>query len=337
MTVMKIALFNIPEREREVISNELPSCELFFLEGMVEEKIDEIQECEGISIFVGNPITKEIISKLDHLRLIVTRSTGFDHIDIEAAKEKNITVLNVPSYGERTVAEFAFALIMTLSRKITEAYDRLRRTGDTDIDHFEGFDLVHKKIGIVGLGKIGKNAARIAHGFGMEVYMYDLHPDDNFAQEVSGRYVTLEELVSTCDIVTLHVPYNTHTHHMINAQLLSQFKKGSILINTSRGGVVHTAALLDALKNKTLMGAGLDVVEGEEDFRDDISLLLKRTNDIEKFRDIIIAHELVEMSNVVVTPHIAFNTKEAKEEILHKTIENIKDYMSGNTQANIAL
>lgn len=336
MIAMKIAVFNASEKDRNEIEAAFPSEEVSFFNGSIEDNIELIKDFEAISIFVGNPVSADAIKELPNLKLIVTRSTGFDHIDLEAAKEAGVVVLNVTSYGERTVAEFAFALIMTISRKVADAYDRLRRSGDTDVEHFEGFDLVNKKIGIVGTGKIGRNAARIAHGFGMQVLLFDIHEDPNFASEIDGRYLSLEELVAQSDIITIHVPYNDHTHHLINADLLSKFKKGSLLINTSRGAVVCTADLLEALKSGQIGGAGLDVVEGEEDFRDDLTLLLKETNDIEKFREIIAAHELVDMDNVIVTPHIAFNTREAKDQIVKKTIQNIKDYIEGNTESNLA-
>lgn len=333
---MKIAFFGMPDHERKVVEDTLSSNDLLFLDGDLEPSLEKIKDVDVLSIFICHTITKEVIEKLPNLKLISTRSAGYDHIDLEAAKERNISVVNVSDYGIVPVAEFTFALIMDLSRKAYASYSRLRMTGDTDLNFFEGFDLSGKTIGIVGTGNIGKHVARIAKGFGMKILLSDLNQDENFAKEIGGEYKNLDELVSQSDIVSLHVPYNKHTHHLIDADLFEKFKEGSYLINTARGGVVDTAALIKALKSGKLKGAGLDVVEGEEDFREETTCLIEDKNDAANFKQIIEAHELVDMENVIVTPHIAFDTKEAKEEILRTTIENITAFTEGNLKNNLA-
>jgi D-lactate dehydrogenase len=325
---MKIALINVPKEEQNIYTESLGENEIVFKEGEIKNYIDEIKDIEVLSVFVDVKVSKDDIDNLPNLKLIAARSTGYDNIDFKYAESRGIKVVNVPTYGSRTVAEFTFALLLSVSRKAFSAYDRLRISGDTDVDHYEGFDLYEKTIGIVGTGNIGKNVARIAKGFGMNVLLFDLEPDQEFAKEVKGEYINLDDLVKESDVVTLHVPYNDNTHHLVNTELLSKFKKGSYIINTSRGGIIDTESLVEHIQNGTIAGAGLDVVEGEEDFKDEISLLLKEENDIEKFRDVISAHKLLNMDNVVLTPHIAFNTKEAKKEILNKTIENINTFIN---------
>jgi D-lactate dehydrogenase len=250
------------------------------------------------------------------LKFIATRSTGFDHIDCEYAETKGIKVSNVPVYGSHTVAEFAFALLLTLSRKIREANNALKENGNYSIpQNTQGFDLDGKTIGIVGTGKIGKNMVQIARGFNMNVLAYDLYPNLNFAKENNFKnnfmYKTLPEVLAQSDVVTLHAPYTKENHHLINKENISLMKKGAYLINTARGELVETEALFSALQNGVIAGAGLDVLEGEKKF---------------KKGDVI---PMLEMQNVVMTPHVAFNTKEAEMRILQTTLENIQGFLGG--------
>ncbi|MEM3610454.1 MAG: NAD(P)-dependent oxidoreductase, partial [Candidatus Anstonellales archaeon] len=275
--------------------------------------------------FIYSKITRDLMDKLPNLRAILTRSTGFDHIDLVAAKEKGIKVYNVPSYGENTVAEHTFALILSLSRNIHKSYVRTLKN-DFSIDGLVGFDLRGKTIGIVGGGKIGMHVAKIAKGFGMNVLVYDTFRN-KFLEEVIGfKYVSLSQLLKESDIVSLHVPYNQATHHLINRETISMMKKGAILINTARGGVVDTDALLEALESKKLGGAGLDVIEGEELIREEHQLLHDKANP-EKLRAIYRDHRIFQLENVVFTPHNAFNSKEALMRILDTTIENLSYYL----------
>lgn len=332
---MKISFLNTAENERNTIEDSLADHELAFFDGSVEDNLEGLKDTEVLSLFIDTPLTKENIEQMPDLKLVATRSTGFDHIDTVFANDRGIQICNVPVYGERTVAEFAFSLIISLSRNAHLAYDRLREEGETDVKDYEGFDLVGKTLGIVGTGHIGKNVARIGRGFGMKVLLCDIQPDQDFAKEVDGEYMDLEDLVASSDIVSIHVPYMKETHHLIGKEILGKFKKGSYLINTSRGGVVDTEALIEVLNDGVIAGAGLDVVEGEEDMQDELSLLLDGQNDIEKFRDALAAHQLIDMENVVVTPHIAFNTKEAKREILDTTLGNISGFAEGEVKNTV--
>lgn len=329
---MKILFDAVEAHEREVLEKSLEGHALSFL-GRPIGKDESLPDTDIVSVFVASQLSRVTLDSMPSLKCIATRSTGYDHID-RSAYERGVTVSSVPSYGTRTVAEFAFSLILALSRKAYAAYDELRDKGTADIQRYEGFDLAGKTIGIVGTGKIGKNAARIARGFDMRVILCDMYPDNTFAGEIGSGYESLEKTVALSDIVSLHVPYRKETHHLINENVLRQFKEGSYLINTARGGVVDTLALVQALKRGQLAGAGLDVIEGERELLDEMSLLSDVHNDITEFRTLIAAHALVDMPNVIVTPHIAFNTREAKREILETTIENIRACASG-TPVNV--
>lgn len=329
--LVKILFDHTEPEDKALLMERLSGHELVFLDTPITEVDDVAQHADAdvLSVFVQSRVTREVIDALPQLKLITCRSMGFDHVH-SGVTERGITVVHVPAYGVRTVAEFAFALILALSRKAYAAYDRLREEGTTDVKHFEGFDLAGKTIGIIGTGNIGKNTARIARGFAMRVLLSDVHPDESFAQEVGGAYVSNEQLVSESDVVSIHVPYMKATHHLVNEALLKQFKKGSYFINTARGGVVDTQALVTALKDGTLAGAGLDVVEGERELMDELSLLGDDHHDVNEFKELILAHALVDMPQVILTPHIAFNTREAKKEIAEVTAENINAFVAGS-------
>jgi len=328
---MKIVFDAVEPNEQDVLRAALQRHELVFLGKSIDHD-EVIVDADVVSVFVSSPLTATTLAAMPSLRMVAARSTGFDHIDAATVRSRGIVVSTVPSYGTRTVAEFAFALILALSRKAYAAFDELRDKGTADIHRYEGFDLVGKTIGIVGTGKIGKNVARIAQGFGMRVLLNDARPDEAFAAEVGASYGALEDIVAKSDIVSLHVPYMRETHHLINETVLMRFKKGSYLVNTSRGAIVDTLALVRALKSSQLAGAGLDVIEGEKELLDETSLLSNVHNDINEFRTLVAAHALVDMPNVIVTPHIAFNTREAKREILETTIANIQAFVKGAPQ-----
>jgi D-lactate dehydrogenase len=325
---MKITFDAVESLERSVLESALKGHELIFLDRALSRD-EVVGDTDILSIFVSSPVSAPTIATIPSLKCITARSTGYDHIDSVATKERGIVISTVPSYGSRTVAEFAFALILALSRKAYAAFDELRDKGTTDFKRYEGFDLAGKTIGIIGTGKIGKNAARIARGFDMRVLLSDKHPDEVFAKEIEATYRELENVVAESDIISLHVPYMKETHHLMNAELLQKCKQGSYIVNTARGAVIDTLALAQALKRGHIAGAGLDVLEGEKELLDEMSLLSDVHNDIHEFRTLVAAHALVDMPNVIVTPHIAFNTREAKREIIETTIQNILAFVQG--------
>lgn len=332
---MKIVFFETLPEEQEQIKNELSSHELVFIEGDIKDNIEKIKDAEVLSVFIKTEITKEIIDQLGNIKLITTRSMGYDHIDVETAKGRGMAVVNVPVYGSRTVAEYTFALILGLSRKAYAAYDRLRMTGTTDVKDYEGFDLDGKIIGVVGTGNIGKNVIKIAKGFSMKVLAFDVHENQDLAKEFGFEYKKLEDLLRGSDIVTIHVPYLKQTHHLIDEEKLKLMKKTAFLINTARGEIVDTKALVNALEDGEIAGAGLDVMEGERILNEELDLMTEEINDINQFQILLADHKLIDMENVIVTPHIAFNTREAKREILDTTLENVKSYIKGEVKNNV--
>jgi D-lactate dehydrogenase len=246
-----------------------------------------------------------------------------------AAQARGILVANVPFYGENTVAEFAFALLLALSRRIIDADERVRETGTFSPKGLRGFDLAGKTIGVVGCGHIGMHAIKIANGFGMKVLGFDVHPDPEVARDNNFTYATLPELLAAADIITLHVPYNEHTHHLINSENIGTIKSGTYLINTSRGAVVETNALVAGLRSGVIAGAGLDVLEEEGELSDETAFLTQAHPREEELRIALQNHYLITHPRVIVTPHNAFNTTEALERILDTTVENIKHFTSG--------
>lgn len=329
-SVMKIVFFEVPKDEQEVITQFLKGNEVKILEApLSSSNVSEAGDAEAISTFIKSQVTKDLIDAMPSLRLINTRSTGFDHIDVAHAKAKNIQVSNVPSYGSRTVAEFTFALILGLSRKIFPAYHQIREGSNFSIQGLEGFDLQGKTLGVIGTGKIGRNVVTIAKAFAMDVLAHDPNPDEAFAKEHGIVYVPLERLVSESEIITLHVPYRSETRHLINADTFKKMRKGAYLINTARGELVDTQALLAALKDGTVAGAGLDVLEGERDLAEEAAIVGNPEQHNEQIRTLLQNHVLIDLPNVIITPHIAFFTLEARLEILKTTVATIADFING--------
>ncbi|MEE8131611.1 MAG: NAD(P)-dependent oxidoreductase [Candidatus Paceibacterota bacterium] len=325
---MSIAFFEIENWEKDYLKNALPEQEILFSENKLnKDNLPAEKDADIISVFVGSKIDKEVIDNFPNLKLITTRSTGFDHIDLKTTKEKNIKTAYVPGYGDNTVAEMAFGLILTLSRKIYEAYDRIRETGSFSLEGLRGFDLKGKTIGIIGTGRIGKYMIKIAKGFDMNVIAFDAYPNKQLSKEMDFQYVDLDKLLGQSDIISLHIPYLKSTHHLINSGNINKIKKGAILINTSRGAVVETAALVKGLNERILSGAGLDVLEEEGATQDEKSFLLYGHPKEHDLKTILANHVLIDMPNVIITPHNAFNTQEALQRILNTDIENIKSFL----------
>lgn len=310
---MKIAFFYKSDEVRQSLEGLFAEHEVSFInEKLNESNVNKIKEFEIVSVFVDSEVNKNVIDNLPNLKFIATRSTGFDHIDYEYALSKGIKVSNVPVYGSSTVAEFTFALLLNLSRKINEADKQLKNGGDFEtMPELEGFDLDGKTIGVIGTGKIGKNVIRIAQAFNMKVLAYDLYPDLNFAKENNFEYGDFDRVISNSDIITLHAPCTKENHHLVNKESISKMKKGVYIINTARGELIDIDALSDGINKGIIGGTGIDVLEGERNFKkgDKISILDK--------------------PNVIITPHVAFYSKEAMARIMQTTVENIEGFMEG--------
>ncbi|MBU4536709.1 hydroxyacid dehydrogenase [Patescibacteria group bacterium] len=335
---MKILFFYNEDWEKDYFEKGITQddFEIEFKKGRVQDFPNfKDEKAEILSVFVGSHVDASVFDKFPNLKYVATRSTGFDHIDVEEAKKRNIIVSNVPDYGSVTVAEFAFALLLSVSRKIFPAYDQILEQGNFEKEGLRGFDLNKKLLGVVGTGKIGQHVISIAKGFGMEVLAYDVNRDEELAKQKRFKYVDMDELLTQADVVTLHVPYNPHTHHLINKDCFEKMKDGVVIINTSRGGVMETQALVEALKEGKVSSAGLDVLEAEIYMGNELDLLRNEKASDEDVDTVLNNQYLIENPNVIITPHNAFNTQEAVERIFDVTIENIQSFGKGEAQNTV--
>src|SRR3989338_7099397 len=330
---MKIAFFEIEEWEKEFLKKNLQDAVLTDDE-LTVDNAPSYSDTEIISCFISSTINRDLIDKLPNLKLIVTRSTGFDHIDVEYCNSKNIAVSNVTEYGSSTVAEHTFALLLNLTRKIPQAIEQIQRL-NFDHSQLKGIDLCEKTIGIIGLGKIGQHVLRIAQGFGMKTISFSRHPDETLTQKLNFQYREFDALLGESDVVTLHLPLTDETKHIINKDNILKFKKGSYLINTARGGLIEAEAILLGLDQGIFAGVGLDVLEEEDELHEEVSILTKASQQNINLKTLLYDHILIRHPKVIVTPHNAFNSKEAMERILNTTIENIKSFIE-NKPINIA-
>src|SRR3989338_2427056 len=324
---MKTVIFEIAEWEKDLLQKNLQDA-VFTEEDLKSENVSSYSDAEIISTFISSNINKDIIDKLPDLKLIVTRSTGFDHIDVEYCNSKNIAVSNVPEYGSSTVAEHTFALLLNLTRKIPQAIEQIQKL-NFDHSQLKGIDLCEKTIGIIGLGKIGQHVLRIAQGFGMKTISFSRHPDETLTQKLNFQYREFDALLGESDVVTLHLPLTDETKHIINKDNILKFKKGSYLINTARGGLIEAEAILLGLDQGIFAGVGLDVLEEEDELHEEVSILTKASQQNINLKTLIYDHILIRHPKVIVTPHNAFNSQEALERIIKVTIENIQSFIDG--------
>ena len=286
----------------------------FYDTRLTEDTVYLANSYDAICIFVNDVVNKQVIDKLVeyNIKLILLRCAGYNNVDLEYAYNK-IHVFRVPAYSPYAIAEHTIGLLLCLVRKIHKAYIRTRNF-NFDIEGLVGFDLHGKTIGIIGTGKIGKAFANICKGFSMNVLAYDIYHSDNI------NYVSLDELLEKSDIISLHLPLTETSYHLINEETLNKTKKNPIIINTSRGGLIDTNALIQAIKNKQISGACLDVYEEE-------SNIFYKDYSSEIINDQTIL-ELIAMPNVIVTGHLAYLTKDALDNIATTTLDNINDYLN---------
>lgn len=330
---MQHYFFETNEWEESVIRERFPDA-VFIRDSLVMESTMDLGPIEVLSVFVNSRVTREVLDRMPNLKFVATRSTGFDHVDVAACKERNIPVSNVPEYGSRTVAEFTFGLLLTLSRRL---FSGIRQSKECifDTSVLQGVDLYGKTLGIIGLGRIGIEVLKIAKGFGMEVIVYTEHQHAELAEQYGFPYVSLEDLQARADVVTLHLPLTPETKHIINKENILRFKKGSYLINTARGPLIETEALLLALEQDIFAGVGLDVLEEEREIADELELLTRADQHGIDFKTLCSDHVLMHHPKVIVTPHNAFNTKEALERILHTTLDNVSAYEGGSPKNTV--
>lgn len=326
---MKIGFFELEGWEEKIVRSTIVGPECRFSNDKIEEgRIPAQTDFDAICIFVDSVINEKTLSYFPNLKFIATRSTGYNHIDLNACKKRGIIVANVPGYGDNTVAEFAFGLLLTMTRKIFDAIDQVKETESLSHKRLRGMDIGGKTILVIGTGRIGTHAIMIAKGFNMNVIAYDLKPKPELAEKLGFSYVSLEEGLRKADVITVHCPLNDSTKHLLNKESMHFIKKGAYLVNTARGGIIETFALIEAVLDGRIAAVALDVLEDEEQTKDEVQFFSKKGAKEEDLKIMLANHQLMNMPNVFVTPHTAFNTQEALERILNTTIENINAFLA---------
>lgn len=311
--------------------------------------LDDVPEdTEVLSIFINDRLDEAFLGNHPALRLIATRSMGCDHIDLAACTKRKITITHVSGYGENTVAEHTFALMLALSRRIRESTEAAL-AGKFTHEKFRGMDLRGSTLGVVGAGRIGLHVIRIGAAFGMKVLAYDAIPNPLHTELLDFKYTSFDRLIRESHVITLHIPLNQETHHILNRETLSRCKPGVLIINTARGRLIDSNALLEALDSGQVGGAGLDVIEEESVFHggatallgaqiadrvrgaradhDRIALPVERMKEISRY---ISSNSLLRRPQVVFTPHNAYNSAESRSFISKVTTENILNYFAQN-------
>ena len=325
---MKILYIYKRKNECELISSELgEGNDLTFAKSLDELSPEIKKDQEVLSFFFKGVVGKEELDQLPSLKMLSIRATGFDNIDLDLCRERGIIVSNVPRYGEHTIAEHTFGLILALSKKICTSYEKMKESPSFQQKDIRGFDLHGKNLGVVGTGSIGLNVIRLAKAFGMKVSAFDPFPKYDESERIGFEYKDFDSIMRECDILTFHAPQNKHTHHMINTKNIEKIKKGAYVINTSRGGLIESRALVKALKDGHIAGAGLDVLEEEYLLEDEDKILNEDNPNQKKLQTLILNQYLIRHPKVLVTPHNAYNTKEAFGRIIKTTIENIKAFI----------
>jgi len=311
---MKIAFFDtgfaeLTKKELGDLQKQLKGHDVSFHPSPLHKSdLSKLKNLQVVCVFVSSKISKEIIQKLPNIKLLVAMSVGVDHIDIEYCTQNNITICNVPAYGPHTVAEHTLGLMLALSHNLYEGINRTKKLKFT-FKGLEGFDLKGKTLGVLGAGRIGSEVIKRAHAFGMHILAYNEGPSKNFIKLPDLNYTNLNNLLKHSNVITIHLPLTKQTKHLLGHRQFQIMRRGTYLINTARGGIIDTNALIYALKSGKLAGVALDVLEHEPPKALELKLL--------------------RMPNVIVTPHSAFYTKEAVENILKTAVTNIKSFING--------
>ena len=338
----KMCFVEVEEEAHAFFEEMFAGHDLFFV-----KRLDAVgADTEVLSIFISERIDASFLDAHPKIRLVATRSTGCDHIDLDACADRNVAVANVGNYGENTVAEHTFALILALSRRLRDS-EQAVRTGRFSRERLRGFDLRGHTLGVVGAGRVGLHVIRIGIGFGMHVIAYDAQPHPFYSELLDFHYVPFEQLMRESHVITLHVPLNPATRHMINRGTLALCRGGVLLINTARGGLIDTDAVIEALDSGQVDGVGLDVLEDERVFGGGAAKILgekiaervrsatapvgRETSPhrVAEFSKLVANSRLLRRPEVVLTPHVAFNSHEAMERLSTLTVENIRNYLEG--------
>lgn len=326
---MDIAFFSTKSYDRTHFESGAAQSEhniTFFEDALTLQTATLVSGYDAVCIFVNNPMDEPLIAKIAELgaEVIALRSAGFNHVDLHACKKHGITVYRVPAYSPEAVAEHTLALILTLNRKTHKAYNRVREN-NYSIEGLTGFNLHGKTVGVIGTGTIGTAFCKIMTGFGCHILAFDPKENDE-VKTMGGTYVDLDKLIESSDIISLHCPLIPQTRHMIDRESIEKMKNGVMIINTSRGALINTSAVINGLKEKKVSFLGIDVYEQED------NLFFKDLSN-EVIQDDAIAR-LMTFPNVLITGHQAFLTNEALQQITETTLQNLTDHEQGKTVDN---
>ena len=328
--------------EEEFFANTLSEHEVHFVSALT----DVGEDAEIVSVFIYSKITGEFLDAHPRVKLVATRSTATEHIDAAACHARGVEVTFVPFYGDATVAEHTFALILALSRRLREVM-LSPKNGRFSYEATRGFEISGKTLGIIGMGRIGERVADLALAFKMRVLAFDVQRSALTALRVGFDFVPLDELLASSDVISLHASLSAETYHILNQESLAKCRRGVLIINTARGSLLDTHALREALDSGQVGGAGLDVLQDERVMRESASRIIS-ANIIEHLRsdavateerdadrlrelqELVLSDDLLSRSNVVFTPHVAFNSVEATDRMRRATMENIAGFVSGN-------
>ena len=346
---MKIVFVETEDDEQEFFAKSLAGHDVEF----VDEIGDVPADAEIVSVFVNSPVGAEFLRRHPKLKLVTSRSSSCDHLDGKAAARRKVVLARVPDYGAATVAEHTFALILGVTRRLRHCVETKNR-GRGSLERLRGRELRGKILGVVGTGQVGRMVITIGKAFGMECVAFDSQPYSRLAKRIGFRYVTLDRLLRVSDVITLHIPLNKRTRHMLNKRRLTRCKPGFILINTARGALVDIDALLAGLKSGQVGGVGLDVLEDEAAFRADTSRIIgaqivqkihaistpggdpfRRQERLRELEGIMRNRQLLSHENVFFTPHVGFNSVEAIERINIGTVQNIRDFLAGTLRPEV--
>ena len=319
---MKILFYDIKKSELNYfLETNIENIEPYFFKNILNEAIyidEKYLDCEAISVFVSSQLNEKVLSKFKNLKYIFLRCVGYSNVDLNYCKNNNILVFNTPNYGNSTVAEYVFSLLLALSKKIILAHKSIIN-GEIEQENLTGIELCSKTMGVIGVGAIGRKVINIAHGFGMDVLAYDVHKNGAY------NFVELDELLKKSDFISVNCPLNDQTRNLIDKIAISKMKRNAIIANTARGEIIDSEALYYALVENKIKGAVLDVVECEEYICQNWKKC-KQNNELKSIclKKFFFTQKLLQLPNVIITPHNAYNTKEAQNRILKITLENIK-------------
>lgn len=326
---MKALFFDtFPYEEKYLKENSPKEIELSFRKDSLNNSYNGDFSPEIISVFISSNLDNKVLEKFSNLKYVLTRSVGFSHIDLNYCKQRDIKVFNTPHYGDYTVAEFTFGILLNAIRKIAHGIYGIK-TNNIKMNQYEGVELFNKTLGVIGAGAIGKRVLDIAKGFGMNAIAYDTIKDDNYT------YVELDELFKRSDVISINCCLNEETHHLIRKENIEKMKDGVIIVNVARGEIIDTQALYDALISKKVSYAALDVIECEEMLCSN-NTLCEDLGNIKEIclRKFYLNQRLMQLDNVIITPHMAYNTYEATMRILKMTVENLNSCLNFKAGVN---